>query len=160
MRSSSKQLVAHLYGWATRERSRPGAWVTVSSSKSFGLCGILHLSLGSCDAACALESAEPPFTAPDVSPYRRFDWISLDLDEVKAVKNALGGAIHDVVLATTTGGIRRFLEARDIDVDSIGGFRAFLPANTRNTGGVSTGNQVAMLLAELPVSEPGPSERR
>jgi hypothetical protein len=29
-----------------------------------------------------------------------------------------------------------------------------LPVNTRKTGGASTGNQVAMLLAELPVSEP------
>lgn len=95
-----------------------------------------------------------PFTAPDVSPYRRFDWTSLDLGEVKTVKNALGGTINDVVLATTTGAIRRFLEARDIDVDSIEGFRAFLPVNTRKTGGASTGNQVAMLLAELPVSEP------
>lgn len=100
-----------------------------------------------------------PFPAPDISPYRRFAWISLELDEVKTVKNALGGTINDVVLATTTGAIRRFLEARDIDVDSIEGFRAFLPVNTRKTGGVSTGNQVAMLLAELPVSEPDPIKR-
>ena len=100
-----------------------------------------------------------PFTAPDVSPYRRFDWISLDLDEVKTVKNALGGTINDVVLATTTGAIRRFLEARDMNVNAIAGFRAFLPVNTRKSGGGSTGNQVAMLLAELPVSEADPIER-
>jgi len=39
------------------------------------------------------------------------------------------------------------------------GFRAFLPVNTRKAGGGSTGNRVAMLLAELPVSEPDPIER-
>jgi WS/DGAT/MGAT family acyltransferase len=100
-----------------------------------------------------------PFTAPDVSPYRRFDWTTFDLDEVKAVKNALGGTINDVVLATTTGAIRKFLEARHMDVDSMAGFRAFMPVNTRKTGSGSTGNQVAMLLAELPVSEPDPIAR-
>jgi WS/DGAT/MGAT family acyltransferase len=100
-----------------------------------------------------------PFTAPDISPYRRFDWTSFDLNEVKAIKNALGGTINDVVLATTTAAIRRFLQARSIDVDSMTGFRAFLPVNTRKGGGITTGNRVAMLLAELPVSEPDPIER-
>ncbi|MFZ1863843.1 MAG: wax ester/triacylglycerol synthase family O-acyltransferase [Polyangiales bacterium] len=99
------------------------------------------------------------FTAPDISPYRRFDWTWFDLNDVKAVKNALGGTINDVVLATTTGAIRRFLEVRNADVDAVEGFRSFLPVNTRKPGGGSTGNQVAMLLAELPVSEPDPIER-
>jgi WS/DGAT/MGAT family acyltransferase len=99
------------------------------------------------------------FTAADISPYRRFDWACFDIQEVKAIKNALGGTINDVVLATTTGAIRRFLEDRDIDVDAIDGFRSFLPVNTRKVGGGSTGNQVAMLLAELPVAEPDPIER-
>lgn len=99
------------------------------------------------------------FTAPDISPYRRFDWTSFDLNDVKAVKNALGGTINDVVLATATGAIRRFLEARNTDVDALEGFRSFLPVNTRKPGGGSTGNQVAMLLAELPVSERDPIER-
>ena len=85
------------------------------------------------------------FTAPDISPYRRFDWTSFDLNDVKTVKNALGGTINDVVLATATGAIRRFLEARNTDVDAVEGFRSFLPVNTRKPGGGSTGNQVAML---------------
>lgn len=100
-----------------------------------------------------------PFTAPSISPFRRFDWTSFDLNEVKAVKNALGGTINDVVLATTTGAIRRFLGARDMDVDSMTGFRAFLPVSTRRAGGGAIGNQVALLLAELPVSERDPTER-
>jgi len=99
------------------------------------------------------------FTAPDVSAYRRFDWTSFDLVDVKAIKNALGGTINDVVLATTTGAIRRFLEARKVDVDAIDGFRAFLPVSTRKASGGLTGNQVAMLLAELPISEPDPIQR-
>jgi WS/DGAT/MGAT family acyltransferase len=99
------------------------------------------------------------FTAPDISPYRRFDWTSFDLNDVKTVKNTLGGTLNDVVLATATGAIRRFLEARNTDVDAVEDFRAFLPVNTRKSGGGSTGNQVAMLLAELPVSERDPINR-
>ncbi len=99
------------------------------------------------------------FTEVDVSPYRRFDWISLRIDEVKAVKNALGGTINDVVVATATSAVRRFLIRRKKDVDAIEGFRTMLPVNTRKLGGPSVGNHVAMLLADLPVSEPDPLER-
>ncbi len=99
------------------------------------------------------------FTAPDISAYRRFDWTCFPLSDVKAIKNALGGTINDVVLATTTGAIRRFLESRNADLGAVDGFRSFLPVNTRKDGGGSAGNQVAMLLAELPVSEPDPIER-
>ena len=102
---------------------------------------------------------ETVFTAADISPYRRFDWTTFDLGEVKRVKNALGGTINDIVLAATTSAIRRFLEARHTNVDALKDFRAFLPVNIRKPGGGSIGNQVAMLLAELPVSERDPIER-
>ena len=99
------------------------------------------------------------FTERDVSPYRRFEWISLRLDDVKAIKNALGGTINDVVVATTTGAVRKFLVRRGEDVDSIEGFRTMLPVNTRKMGGLGVGNHVAMLLADLPISEPDPYKR-
>jgi diacylglycerol O-acyltransferase len=99
------------------------------------------------------------FTERDISPYRRFDWTSLQLADVKAVKNALGGTINDVVVATTTGAVRRFLIRRNENVDAIEGFRTMLPVNTRKASGPSGGNHVAMLLADLPVSEPDPTKR-
>jgi WS/DGAT/MGAT family acyltransferase len=100
-----------------------------------------------------------PFTENDISPYRRFDWTSFELDEVKAVKKSLGGTINDVVVAATTGAVRRFLQRRGSDVDSMEGFRTVLPVNTRKGGGLSVGNHVAMLLADLPVTERDPVER-
>ncbi len=99
------------------------------------------------------------FTERDISPYRRFDWTSFHLDEVKKIKDALGGTINDVVVATTTGAVRRFLIRRNEDVDAIEGFRTMLPVNTRKAGGPSGGNHVAMLLADLPISQPDPTER-
>jgi WS/DGAT/MGAT family acyltransferase len=100
-----------------------------------------------------------PFTEQDISPYRRFDWTSFDLDEVRAIKKSLGGTINDVVVATTTGAVRRFLLRRGSDIDSMEGFRAVLPVNRRKAGGPSVGNHVAMLLADLPVTERSPLER-
>lgn len=100
-----------------------------------------------------------PFTENDISPYRRFDWTRFDLDEVKAVKKALGGTINDVVVAATTGAVRRFLLRRSTDVDTIEHFRTVLPVNIRKPGSLSAGNHVAMLLADLPVSEPDPLRR-
>jgi len=100
-----------------------------------------------------------PFTEHDISPYRRFDWTSLDLGEVKTIKKSLGGTINDIVVATTTGAVRRFLLRRGTDVDSIEGFRTALPVSIRKTGGASVGNQVALLFANIPVSEPDPLER-
>ena len=96
------------------------------------------------------------FTEHDISPYRRFDWTSFSLDEVKAIKGALGGTINDAVVAVTTGAVRRFLLRRGENVDAMKGFRTVLPVNTRKAGGLSVGNHVAMLLADLPISEPDP----
>jgi WS/DGAT/MGAT family acyltransferase len=93
------------------------------------------------------------FTEQDISPYRRFDWVRFALDDVKSVKNALGGTINDVVVATVTGAVRRFLLRRGSDVDAMEGFRTALPVNIRKAGGSTVGNQVALLLADLPVSE-------
>ncbi len=100
-----------------------------------------------------------PFTEHDISPYRRFDWTSFELDEIKAIKRALGGTVNDVVVTAATGAVRRFLQRRKTNVDAVEGFRTVLPVNTRKSVGLSVGNHVAMLLADLPVSEPDPLRR-
>lgn len=100
-----------------------------------------------------------PFTEQDISPYRRFDWTAFDLGEVKRLKKALGGTVNDVVVAATTGAVRRFLHRRGTNVNEVDRFRTVLPVNTRKSSGLSVGNHVAMLLADLPVSEPDPRQR-
>ncbi len=97
---------------------------------------------------------------PDIGPNRRFDWTAMQLDEVKEIKKGLGGTLNDTVLAITTGAIRSFLiEERDFDVaDSE--FRVMNPVSTRvadQRGAL--GNQIAMWLVELPISEPNPARR-
>ncbi len=44
-----------------------------------------------------------------IGPHRRFTWVRGDLSQFKAVKNALGGTINDVVLAVVAGALGRYL---------------------------------------------------
>ena len=96
----------------------------------------------------------------EIGPNRRFDWTEVELDRVKAIKNALGGTLNDVVLATVAGAVRHFLEVdRDYSTDGIE-FRAMAPVSVRRpTERGTLGNQVAMWLVNLPVSEPDPVKR-
>jgi len=104
--------------------------------------------------APGLRTATPtPLNGP-VGPHRRFDWTEFDLDEVKAVKNRLGGTVNDVVLAVVAGAMRTFLARRGVAVDDLD-FRAQVPVNVRAPSERGKlGNRVATLVARLPVHEP------
>ncbi|HJQ78281.1 MAG TPA: wax ester/triacylglycerol synthase family O-acyltransferase [Acidimicrobiia bacterium] len=96
---------------------------------------------------------------PDIGPSRRFDWTEMDLAEVKAVKDALGGSVNDVVLATTAGAVRLFL-TEERGYEPSGPFRAMNPVSTRGPGRRGQmGNQVAMWLVDLPIAESDPVRR-
>jgi WS/DGAT/MGAT family acyltransferase len=97
---------------------------------------------------------------PDIGPNRRFDWIETALTDVKEIRSAFGGSVNDVVLAIVAGAIRRFLtEDRHFDVTN-GEFRVMNPVSTRKADQRGAlGNQVAMWLVNLPISEPDPVAR-
>ena len=96
-----------------------------------------------------------------IGPNRRFTWMTTPLAEVKAVKNHLGGSVNDVVLATVAGAVRSFLsEHRDFPIPEDFEYRIMAPVSVRPTGQRgSLGNQVAMWLVDLPISEPDPGAR-
>src|SRR5262249_38478669 len=112
--------------------------------------GALSESLGEI-ARIALSSVPPtPFNG-HVSTLRRVAWTTFSLNEVKAVKNRLGGTVNDVVLATISAALRAYLERRDIKLDRIE-LRAMLPVNVRRPGGPwQPGNRASLLAAPLPV---------
>jgi diacylglycerol O-acyltransferase / wax synthase len=94
---------------------------------------------------------------PDLGPNRRVDWTESSLDDIKEIRRALGGSVNDVLLAVVTGAVRHFLtEERQFDVNGIE-FRAMVPVSTRQADQRgSLGNQVAMWLVNMPLSEPEP----
>ena len=102
--------------------------------------------------------ADTPLNRP-IGPHRRFDWLTLDLDAVKHVKNRLGGTVNDVVLSTVAGGMRRFLARREVAVDRLG-YRIVVPVSVRapeERG--QTSNRASGWLLTLPVDERSPRRR-
>ena len=95
-----------------------------------------------------------------IGPNRRFDGTKVSLADIKKIRTSLGGTVNDVILATAAGAVRQFfLKHRGIEDIDIA-FRAMAPVSVRPTEGASAlGNQVAMWLVELPISEPDPVER-
>jgi WS/DGAT/MGAT family acyltransferase len=94
---------------------------------------------------------------PDLGPNRRVDWTESSLEDIKEIRRALGGSVNDVLLAVVAGAVRHFLtEERHFDVDGIE-FRAMVPVSTRQADQRGAlGNQVAMWLVNMPLSEPEP----
>jgi len=94
-----------------------------------------------------------------VSTLRRVVWTTFALNEVKAVKNRLGGTVNDVVLATITAALRRYLEAHGVRPERTE-LVAALPVNVRRPDErLALGNRVSALVAPLPVGIFDPLER-
>jgi diacylglycerol O-acyltransferase / wax synthase len=103
--------------------------------------------------------APPSCLNVEIGPHRRFDWVRADLGEVKEIKNRLGGTVNDVVLAVVTGALRKFLQERGEDADSLT-LKALVPVSVRRDDEYGmTGNRVAGMMAPLPVYEEDPVER-
>ncbi len=94
-----------------------------------------------------------------IGPNRTFELAEVPLQDLKDVKNALGGTVNDVVLAVVSGGLRSWLLARGLEIDGLG-MKALVPISMRRPGAdVRQGNLVAGVIAPLPVGEPDPAER-
>ncbi|HSI80979.1 MAG TPA: wax ester/triacylglycerol synthase family O-acyltransferase [Solirubrobacterales bacterium] len=94
-----------------------------------------------------------------IGPRRRLAVVSAELDDVKAIKRALGGTVNDVVLAATAGGLRRLLGDRGEALPPQG-LRAMVPVNIRAAADrLGTGNRITSLFVHLPLTEPDPVHR-
>lgn len=97
-----------------------------------------------------------------IGPHRRFDWNAHDLSAIKAIKNALGGTVNDVVLAIVAGALRRFFRQRGIGDQALAAldYRVYIPVSVRAKSQAGTlGNQVAMVILDLPLGHDDPKMR-
>jgi diacylglycerol O-acyltransferase len=94
-----------------------------------------------------------------IGPHRRFTWVRVQLADLKAIKNELGGTVNDVVLATVSGGLSRHLRRRGISTEGVE-LRAMVPVSVRvEAERGALGNRVAAMMAPLPVWCRDPVER-
>jgi diacylglycerol O-acyltransferase len=94
-----------------------------------------------------------------IGPHRRFTWVRCSLADVKAIKNVLGGTVNDVMLAIVTGALGRDLRRRGVNVAGLE-LTAMVPVSVRSEDGHGAlGNQVAAMMAPLPVGCDDPRVR-
>ena len=93
-----------------------------------------------------------------VSPHRRFAFGRLSLDEVKAVKNAHGYTVNDVIVAICAGAVRRWLVEHDELPDEP--LVTQVPISVRTSEEQGTfGNRIGMMSVPLFTNEGDPVER-
>ncbi|MFV0307807.1 MAG: WS/DGAT/MGAT family O-acyltransferase [Desertimonas sp.] len=93
-----------------------------------------------------------------ITQHRRFAIRTSSLSNIKAIKDATGGTVNDVVMAICAGGLRTYLLRHDALPDRP--LRAMVPVSIR-TGNETDPwtNRVSSLVAELPTDEPDPVVR-
>ena len=109
--------------------------------------------------AAGLSPAPPSRFNVRIGPHRRFTWVRGELAQFKAVKNALGGTVNDVVLAAVAGALGSYLRDHGELTDGVQ-LRAMVPVSVRaDLEQGALGNRVAAMWAPLPVGIEDPSER-
>jgi WS/DGAT/MGAT family acyltransferase len=94
-----------------------------------------------------------------IGPHRRFELRELSLSKIREIKQRYEATVNDVVLAGSTGALRRWLIARGVRTEGLE-LRALVPVNLRadEERGL-LGNRVALLRAALPVYAEDPEQR-
>ncbi|HEY7952290.1 MAG TPA: wax ester/triacylglycerol synthase family O-acyltransferase [Solirubrobacteraceae bacterium] len=91
-----------------------------------------------------------PFNV-DIGPHRRYTWVDAELTQFKAIKDALGGTLNDVVLAAVSLALGRHLRTLGYDTEGLV-MRAMVPVSVRaDAERGALGNRVAAIWAPLPV---------
>lgn len=98
-----------------------------------------------------------PFNAA-IGPHRRWAYVSVPLDDVKAVKNAAGTTVNDVILAVVSGVLRNWLESNGGIPDRP--LAAMVPLSVRKPGEENAvGNFISSTIATLATHLDDPAAR-
>jgi diacylglycerol O-acyltransferase / wax synthase len=110
-------------------------------------------------AWAGLTAAPPsPFNVR-IGPHRRFTWVEAELGELKAIKDALGGTVNDVVLAAVTGALARYMRRHGHETEGVT-LTAMVPVSVRaDIERGALGNRVAAMAAPLPIGVDDPVSR-
>ena len=103
-------------------------------------------------------SAPPTPLNRSISPHRRLSLRTASLADVKAIKNATGATLNDVVMAVCAGALRCYLDGHDALPDR--SLVAMIPVSIR-TGDEEERwtNRVSAIFAPIPTNEPDPLQR-
>jgi diacylglycerol O-acyltransferase / wax synthase len=87
----------------------------------------------------------------EIGPHRRYLVVRNRLADYKAVKDAFGGTVNDVVLTVVSGALRGWLRSRGVRTEGLE-LRALVPVSIRTQQDRGTlGNRIAAMRGPLPV---------
>lgn len=98
-----------------------------------------------------------PFTRP-IGRQRAFAWASVPMSDIVAIKHAHGVTVNEVVLAITTGAVRRMMEAGESFDTTAREPRALVPIGNPDSSS-TLGNRFSTTTVSLPVGVNDPTER-
>ncbi len=164
---TAKPLPGHakLLGEALLERATVPAEMTRGTRallraprKALGQVKDAVASVGATTVAGINAPAPPsPFNVT-IGPHRRYTFLDADLMRFKAIKDSLGGTLNDVVLASVSLALGRYLRSHGHDTDGLV-LKAMVPISVRTKAQRGAlGNQVAAMWAPLPVGIENPAE--
>ncbi len=123
----------------------------------------LLAEIGASTLAGISAPAPPSPLNVEIGPHRRYTWVDADLARFKAIKDALGGTLNDVVLAAVSLALGRWLRAHGHDTEGLV-LKAMVPVSVHGSRTRSAdtapalGNHVAAMWAPLPVGVEDPAE--
>jgi diacylglycerol O-acyltransferase / wax synthase len=114
-------------------------------------------SVGATTLAGINAPAPPSPLNVDIGPHRRYTWVDADLAQFKAIKDALGGTLNDVVLTAVSLALGSHLRAHGHDTEDLV-LKAMVPVSVRADAERGLlGNRVAAMWAPLPVGVEDPA---
>lgn len=141
---------AHTAAAAAVLASRPGEALRSARTAIEGLGEVAWAGLN--------PAPETPLNV-EIGPHRRFLGVRNDLADFKAVKDAFGGTVNDVVLAVVSGALRHWLQTRGVRTEGLE-LRALVPVSIRGGDESGTlGNRIAAMRGPLPVYVEDPIAR-
>jgi WS/DGAT/MGAT family acyltransferase len=118
----------------------------------------LKTAQGFLDLARHSEPVPPTFINAEIGRDRRVAFASTTLAKLKDVAAGHGATVNDVVLAVSTGALRRLFERRGEPVPH--DFSALVPMSIRRPGEeLALGNRITTLIVPLPLDEADADER-
>ncbi|ADB50260.1 WS/DGAT/MGAT family O-acyltransferase [Conexibacter woesei] len=93
---------------------------------------------------------DTPLNVP-IGPHRRYAIVRNQLEDFRYVKKVLGGTVNDIVLATVSGSLGRWLRSRGVRTEGLE-LRALVPVSIRaQDQRHQLGNQIVLMRGPLPV---------